>query len=239
MAWGVNDMIYLALTDASANPTLISQYGPLIAAVIALFGVWSGLILNGRRDRRRYQNEREDDYRRDQRAAIAALVVAGHNYSRECSTLADDPRDWDKQHRPADDALAALLTQLTLAKLLIHRKDLQAALQSMQEAWEATAKAMNEMEAAVRSHQTIARDQAADSLIMALVKYDETKNEVYTLAQGNLQPTVAPTRLRLRALLSPGRYGYGSDCRSVHFSARNTPHHAYYGYCQPSQVALV
>src|SRR5580704_16000576 len=100
MAWGVNDMMYLALTGSAASPTLISQYGPLIAAVVALFGVWSGLILNGWRDRRRYQNEREDGYRRDQRAAIAALVVAGHNYSRECSTLADDPRDWDKQHRP-------------------------------------------------------------------------------------------------------------------------------------------
>lgn len=196
MAWGVNDMMYLAVTGSAASPTLISQYGPLIAAVIALLGVWSGLILNGRRDRRRYQNEREDDYRRDQRAAIAALVVAGHNYSRECGTLADDPRDWDQQHRPADDALSALLTELTLAKLLIHRKDLQAALRSMQEAWEATARAMNEMETAVREHQSIGRDQAAESLSRALAKYDEAKNEVYTLAQDNLQPTVAPTRLR-------------------------------------------
>lgn len=193
MAWGVNDMMYLALTSSSANPTLISQYGPLIAAVIALFGVWSGLILNGRRDRRRDGTEREDDYRRAQRAAIAALVVAGHNYSRECSTLADDPREWDKQQRPADDALAALLTELTLAKLLIHRKDLQVALQSVQEAWEATAKAMNEMEAAVREHQPITRDEAAESLRIALVKYDKAKNELYTLAQDNLQPTVAET----------------------------------------------
>ena len=183
-------MMYLALA-ALANPTFISQYGPLIAALVVLSGALTTLIVNVTRDRERYRSQREDDYRRDQRIAIAAIAVAGHNFRRECGAIVDLD-SWSHHRRLADAAMATLLNELTVARLLIHDLTLQGALDSVNDAWKATADALDEVEDAILNQ--IPPRQAFESLVEGLRKFDAGANVLYTAALEKLKPTVVQVR---------------------------------------------
>jgi hypothetical protein len=186
----ISAMTYLS--QAAANPTIISQYGPVVAAFVALFGVFTALAVNVSRDRERYRSQREDDYRRDQRIAIAAIAVAGHNFRRECGMLVD-PDNWSPQRRRlADAAMGALLNELTVARLLIHDATLQGALDDVNNAWRATAKALDEMEDASAGREQ--RRQAAESVTDAMRQFDAAANVLYTAALEKLKPTIVQVR---------------------------------------------
>jgi hypothetical protein len=192
-------MIYLAAASSSANPSFISQYGPLLAAAVALLGVLVGLHVNGKRDIKRYQNQRrddearyrsqrEDDYLREQRIAIADIAVAGQDFRRECGMLVS--RDQWREHRdPAEAATAALLSKLTVAKLLIHDLVLQGALDGLFTAWESVGESMDEVNNAFFNQQT-GKQEAVESLEAALLRFDAEADILYTAALKRLKPTV-------------------------------------------------
>lgn len=181
-------MRHLTLAAATANPTFISQYVPLIAALIALSGVLITLIVNLRHNQERYQSEREDAYRRDQRTAIAAIAVAGHNFRRECTALANDD-EWHSHRESADAATAALLNELTVAKLLVYDADLQEALDGVFDAWDGVCAAINRLEAE-RLNRKSARDDAVKFLNDSLKEFDSQSDSLHTITLKRLRPTV-------------------------------------------------
>lgn len=217
-------MIYFAQSSSASNPTFISQYGPLIAALVALVGVLITLIVNVRKDQERYRIQREDDYRHDQRTAIAAVAVAGHNVLRECGAL-ETSDNWNDQRAATDDAMAALLNELTVTRLLIHDETLQKLLDSVFNAWDAIDRAMGDIKDSLFNQ--LSRQNAVESLREALDKYDIAASKLYTVALDKLKPTVVEARL------------YSDRC-SAHLNTGNAPYLSYDSYIrQASQVALV
>jgi hypothetical protein len=186
-------MMYFAQSSPASNPTTISQYGPLIAALIVLAGAMITLFVNARNDQRRYRSQREDEYRRDQRTAIAAVAVAGHNFRRECGAL-EVSDNWDDQRSSADAAMATLLNELTVARLLVQDSTLQEGLDGVFGAWDAVAGAVDRLEDSL-INQPLVRQKVVESLQEALHNYDTAANELYTAALGRLKPTVVETRL--------------------------------------------
>jgi hypothetical protein len=179
---------HLILAAATANPTFVSQYGPLIAALIALSGVLITLLINVRRDQERYRSEREDAYRRDQRSAIAAIAVAGHNFRRECTALLNDD-EWHAHRESADTATATLLNELTVAKLLVYDADLQEGLDGVFDAWDGVCAAINRLEVE-RLNRKSARDDAVKSLNDKLEEFDNQSDFLHTITLKRLRPTV-------------------------------------------------
>jgi hypothetical protein len=179
---------YFAIGTSATNPTFFSQYGPLIAALVALFGVFVTLSVNVKRDRDRYREEREDDYRREQRAAIASIVVAGHNFRRECTALLDADQ-WYAHRDSADAATAALLNDLTVAKLLIYDNDLQEALDSVFRAWDAVCESVERLEGD-RLDQVAAPDSSLTSLTESLHQFDRQADILHTITLKKLRPSV-------------------------------------------------
>jgi len=176
-------MINFELAAAAATPTFISQYGPLIAALIVLSGALVTLIVNVKR----YRSEREDDYRRDQRAVIAAIVVAGHNFRRECAALVNVDQ-WHSHREAADAAMATLLNELTVARLLVHDTALQEALDGVFKAWDAVCEAVDRLETE-RSDRESAND-AVESLMDSLHEFDRQADILHTVTLKTLKPTV-------------------------------------------------
>jgi hypothetical protein len=172
----------------ASSPTFASQYGPLIAALIALLGVIVSLTVNGRRDQDRYVNEREDVYRRDQRAAIASIAVAGHNFRRECAALVGADQ-WEIHREAANVAMATLLNELTVAKLLIYDEDLQAALDSVFKAWDAVCSAVDKLEDEHLGHGSSEADSAR-ILTSKLNDFDTYSDVLHTITLEKLKPTV-------------------------------------------------
>ena len=136
-----------AAKDSAAGSSVLSQYGPLIAALIALSGAMVTLFVSMKRDDTRYREQREDDYRRDQRIAIADVAVTVHNLQAECELLANDGH-WHNHLDSAHAAKGELLNKLTVASLLIHSRNLQGVLDDVYIAWQVVDKVLNEM----RSH---------------------------------------------------------------------------------------
>jgi hypothetical protein len=184
--------ISLTAATPAANPTFISQYGPLIAAIIVLSGALITLAVNAWRDRTRYQNQREDDYRRDQRIAIASIAVAGQNFRKECGALINPDYRIRHGRSLADPAMMTLLNELTVARLLIHDPVLQAGLDEVNNAWNAMAEALDEMENAPTEQEL--RRVFDKSLLEALRKFDAASNLLYTGAMQKLKPTVLEIR---------------------------------------------
>ena len=180
-------MVDLELASTAANPTFISQYGPLIAALIALSGALATLIVNVNRDQGRYRSEREDNYRREQRVAIAAIVVAGHNFRRECTALVNVDQ-WHSHRESADIAMAALLNELTVAKLLVQDTSLQEALDGVFKAWDAVCEAVDKLETERLASESV--DDAVGLLMDSLHAFDHQADILHTLTLIKLRPTV-------------------------------------------------
>jgi hypothetical protein len=159
-----------------------------MAALVALLGVLVTLLVNVRRDHARYRSEREDDYTRDQRAAIAAIVVAGHNFRRECTALINADQ-WRTHRESADAAMAALLNELTIAKLLVYDPALQEALDGVFKAWDTVCEAVDKLEAAHLSRE-VTRDEAIESLKDSLHEFDRHADILHTMTLKALKPTV-------------------------------------------------
>jgi|SRR5664280_1478477 hypothetical protein len=126
----------------AADPTFVSQYGPLIAALIALAGAMTTLVVSGHREERRRRAQAEDEYRREQRQAVAAIAVAAHEFRRNTAPLADPFRLTQEGYESAtrlreetESASADLLNTLTVARLLVHDAELQGALDALLDAW--------------------------------------------------------------------------------------------------------
>lgn len=178
----------LLLASSPANQDIISRYGPLLAALVALSGVLVTLIVNVRRDRVRYRNEREDDYRRDQRNAVAAIVVAGHGFRRECASLVDFDQ-WQSRRESADAATTGLLNELTVAKLLVHDTSLQGALDGVFKAWDTVCEAVDKLEFA-RLEGVAVREEAVGFLEDSLREFDQHANVLHSVTLKALKPTI-------------------------------------------------
>lgn len=181
----------------AANSAFISQYGPLLAALVALFGVLITLAVNVRRDQARYRSQREDEYRRDQRNAIAAIAVAGHNFRKECAALVDHDNQIRRGRDLVDPAKMTLLNELTVARLLIQDPILRCGLDEMNSAWTALADALDKKEEAFLNREL--RSEADESMMEALRKFDAATKILYTAAMRRLKPTVAGIGHRLQA----------------------------------------
>lgn len=178
-----------AVRDPTAGSTFLSQYGPLIAALIVLSGAMVTLFVNVKRDDTRYRDQREDDYRRDQRIAIADVAVAVHNLQAECELLANDGH-WRNHLDSADAAKGELLNKLTVASLLIHSRNLQGVLDDVYRAWEAVDKVLNEIRSCAVS-QGEGRRELAHSLNRALDQLADAADVLHTQAFESLRPKAA------------------------------------------------
>jgi hypothetical protein len=181
-------MRHFLLAPIAANPTFMSQYGPLVVALVALLGVLVTLAVNVRRDQVRYRNEREDSYRHDQRTAIAAIAVAGHNFRRECAALINFDQ-WHARRQSADVATGALLNELTVAKLLVYGASLQEALDGVFKAWDTVCEAVDNLES-VRFSPEAERQEAVESLEDSLREFDRLSDILHTVTLNTLKPTV-------------------------------------------------
>jgi hypothetical protein len=169
-----------AAAAQAASPTFISQYGPLLAALVALSGVLITLAVNVRRDQRRYRIEREDAFRRDQRSAIAAIAVAGHNFRKECAALVNSDTQFRRSHDLANPEKMTLLNELTVARLLIQDPILRGGLDDVNTAWTALVDALEKKKEAFADRQL--HRQADESLLEALRQFDAATKILYTAA---------------------------------------------------------
>lgn len=131
-AWFARNM----LAAAASGATTLKDWAPLIAACVALVGVFIGLWVNGRREDRRRRDERIDAYRSEQRVEIARLLVDLDEYQAllRRHTGYDDERD-AMNHKTAFEVLARwesmiqhIRARFTTCSLLVHDDEVTAAL---------------------------------------------------------------------------------------------------------------
>jgi hypothetical protein len=111
------------------------------------------------------------------------------------TTSAENVRHWPMTmsgtpHREsADAATAALLNELTVAKLLVYDADLQEALDGVFDAWDGVCAAINRLEAE-RLNRKSARDDAVKFLNDSLKEFDSQSDSLHTITLKRLRPTV-------------------------------------------------
>lgn len=177
-----------------ASPTFISQYGPLLAALVALCGVLITLTVSGWRDGMRYRSQREDEYRKDQRDAIAAVAVAGHKFRKECVAVVGSD-NLIRHNLDLESARLSLLNELTVARLLIQNPVIRRGLDGVHQAWKDLSEALDLKKEALTDRAL--RGSADDLLEKAFSKFDSETAILYTAAMGILMPTVADTGGRI------------------------------------------
>ena len=136
---------------AADSPTFIAQYGPLLAALVALTGVLITLFVAGRRSERDSKIRREDEYRSAVRAAVVSVLSAARTFYQEGGELAD-PRRFihlgyegaTELRNRADQAISTLSTTLIEARLLALDRELQKALDDVVGDFEAAARVVHE-----------------------------------------------------------------------------------------------
>src|SRR5688572_12145176 len=74
------------------TPSFIAQYAPIIGSLFVFAAAMVTLFLTGRREERRRREQVRDDYNREQRVAIAAVVTAAHELSRTAAAFGDSER---------------------------------------------------------------------------------------------------------------------------------------------------
>lgn len=132
----------VTIQNVTPPPSFVTQWGPLIAALVALVGVMLSLYVTGRREDLRRREQARDDYNREQRTAIAAVATAAHELGRTAAAFGDVKRLRSEGYESATgmrDAVQAaageLLNALTVASLLIHDTQLQGRLDEVLEAF--------------------------------------------------------------------------------------------------------
>lgn len=185
---------------ASAEPTLLQQFGPMIAATIALIGAMIALVVNGRREERRSRLAREDDYRREQRQALAEVLTAAQTYRREAeflgtmdSWLSSDYSRATAMKDRVDQAMGELLNRLTVARLIVHGLALQNALDASFVAFQNSSKAIQPIVDAFFSGRPEEMANAMAQLDRWWPSFSEEMAQLHALALSELKPTIAPT----------------------------------------------
>ncbi len=135
----------------AVDPPVLTQYGPLIAALIALAGALITLIVTGRRSRRESLQQREDDYRKDARAAVAATLMEARRFQR-LGWVCSDPNyftglglEGAKRLRDqTDDSMLALSQALIALRLLVFDAQLHKQLDDLLYMYDAAAEVVYE-----------------------------------------------------------------------------------------------
>ncbi len=174
------------------QPTLLMQFGPLLAATIALAGVALTLFITGRREHARNLMQREDDYRREQRTAVAAVAVAAHEYQ-QAGGLLCAPSGWQAEshdrHKErweaAEAASTQLLNALTVARLIVHGPALQRSIDDLFTQWQATHGLLQEMVSLSWEGGAPAGNREA-----AWVWFNAAASNLQSVALDELRPTV-------------------------------------------------
>jgi hypothetical protein len=183
---------------SAADPTFLQQFGPVLAACLALMGVAASLTVTARREARRFQLEREDAYRQEQRVALSAVMVAAQTYRRTAGTLGR-PQAWINSGYEratsladqADAAMADLLNQLTVARLLIASPDLQNALDTLFGQWSKTSQLVSEIVSAFWAQESERMREMAESLEGAWPDFGAAAATLQSVALDELRPSVA------------------------------------------------
>lgn len=184
----------------STSPTLLQQFGPMIAATIALLGAMIALAVGGRREERRNRISREDDYRREQRQALADVLVAAQIYRREAEFLgrveswvsSDYSRATDMKDR-VDQAMGEVLNKLTVARLIVHGATMQDTLDNAFVGWQRTSVHIQPIVDAFFAgrHKEMVEEIAA--LDAAWPAFSDAMGALQSVALSELKPTIVPT----------------------------------------------
>lgn len=186
------------MLEPVAQPTFLQQWGPLLAASMALLGALITLLVNARRDSKRYQLQREDDYRREQRQALASVMATAHVYRRNTSRLAAPDR-WSNGGRAgflalreqAHEGATDLLNALSIARLVVHGPALQDALDQLF-VWLTESRARGD--ALADAYETgasqVVKDERSASLDAAWTDFSNAVGILQSLALDELRPTI-------------------------------------------------
>jgi hypothetical protein len=189
----------------AADPTFVSQYGPLIAALIALAGAMTTLVVGGHREERRRRAQSEDEYRREQRQAVAAIAVAPHEFRRNTAALADRFRLTHEGYEAAtrlreeaESSSADLLNTLTVARLLVHDAELQGALDALLDAWSLSNSELRETFTAFWEGRPQLMSAAIERLAASWQTFDDATTNLHEKSLTLLAPLVVATDARRR-----------------------------------------
>ncbi|WP_147301133.1 hypothetical protein [Citricoccus muralis] len=188
----------------STGSTILQQFGPMIAATIALIGAMIALWVNGRREEQRNRTAREDDFRREQRQAFADVLTTAHTYRREAELLgtmdswlhSDHPSTTAMKDR-VDQASGELLNKLTVARLIVHGPTLQGALDDAFIAFQNTRGSIQPIVDAYSSGRSEDMTGAIAALDVAWPPFSKAMAVLQSVALSELRPTIAPTERRL------------------------------------------
>lgn len=183
------------MTSQAASPSIIQQYGPLIAAVIALLGVLVTLAVTTTRERRKDALAREDAYRSTARAAVADVLAAATRLIRYGQVMSDQSR-WaelsyamaTESMERADEAMKELQQHLVTSRLLIVEDELVATLDKLHEAFDECAAAIHD---AVDAFWTGSPSPHSEDTVTA--RWQQFSDEAATLmatATEHLRPTI-------------------------------------------------
>lgn len=196
--------------------SLAQQYGPLFAACVALVGVLVTLVVTGRREAARHRLVRQDEYRREQRTAIAGVATGAHAFRRAGGAVAV-PGALDEAGRDAalgmldaaDRAGADLLNALTIARLLVNDGGLQDTIDGLYVAWARTSECLADVAGSHRAADRSGTDNASIALAPSLGGLDRAGSIVQSVALEVLLPTVVESTQRGRR--RPGRCRCGGS----------------------------
>jgi hypothetical protein len=130
----------------------LREYGPVLAAVIALAGAIITLFVTTSRARREWNVAREDSYRADARAELAKLLTAARDFHRHGRAMSDTEH-WvrlgaDRATALADsteNSMQRVQESLVTAGLLLTDRPLQDALRRLQAAADSAAAVIHEV----------------------------------------------------------------------------------------------
>ena len=187
--------------SGGAGGLSIAQLLPLLAALIALAGVATTLYVTGKRDRSRFAAIREDDYRREQRTAVAAVATAAQRFRRDAGALGDPSRylrldfaGMTELKNAAESASLETLTTLTVARLLVHDYELQGALDGLFSAWSEANASLTECVGYFWDELPEEMTREAAVLQQKLRDFGDRAAVLQSIALDTLKPTVVELR---------------------------------------------
>lgn len=128
----------------------IGDWAAVIAAGIALVGVLCSMLYVAARERKLLDLTRRDAYRTEARSAVAGVLRTAADYQRTGRIVSDTLRwvsmDYESASelaRATEAAMAKLGHDITATSMLVSEPDLQAAIGSLDEAFDNTAAAIH------------------------------------------------------------------------------------------------